>query len=295
MKQVAVLASCIMDLSFEVKSFPRAGETVSCENFHTGFGGKGANQAVAAAKTGADVRVFGAVGDDHYGEQTIENFNSFGIDCTGLWQIDDSGTGLASIYVDSEGENEIVIAPRANHRLSIEDLDRLPANWFEVDFLAGVLELKDKILVEAFSRAVDFNATTVLNGAPARKIPDELFELVDCLIVNETEAEMFSGRSFSENNPAEITAELTSRGPERIILTLGAGGALIYENNKLEKIEGQQAEVVDTTGAGDAFIGRYLSARAEEKTVSKAVDAANKYAARTVTAPGTQKSFPSLK
>ncbi|MGM0381300.1 MAG: ribokinase [bacterium] len=292
MGDVAVLASCIMDLSFEVHNFPQAGETISCKNFHTGFGGKGANQAVAAARTGADVRVFGGVGADHYGKKTINNFEEAGIDCSGLNQFEDSGTGLASIYVDESGENEIVIAPRANHQLQVEQLAELPESWFDVAFVAGVLELEDKILLEAFRRAQNHGAKTVLNGAPARDISPELLELVDCFIVNESEAERFTGLSFSNNKPAKILSELSSRGPERIILTLGADGACVFENDELSKLPGKKTEVVDTTGAGDAFIGCYLAKRAAGASPPEAVEAANKYAARTVSAPGTQKSFP---
>ena len=294
MGEVAVLASCIMDLSFRVQKFPEAGETVSCEKFHTGFGGKGANQAVAAAKTGAEVWVFGGVGSDHYGSQTVENFKSFGIDCSGLQEIEAAGTGLASIYVDSGGGNEIVIAPRANHCLEAEDLHNLPENWFDVDFLAGVLELEDNILTEAFRRANRAGTTTVLNGAPARDIPDRLMELTDCLIVNETEAQTLAGIQFSESDSREILTTLSAQGPDRIILTLGAEGALVYEEGEISKAQGHRTKVVDTTGAGDAFIGRYLSSRGEGNHPLEAVEAANVYAARTVTAPGTKKSFPIL-
>jgi ribokinase len=293
MKDIAIVASCIMDLSYEVDRFPRPGETVTTSQFHTGFGGKGANQAVAAAKTDAQVRVLGAVGEDDFGRNTIDNFKHFGVDTRYLKTIENEGTGLACIMVDEKGENQIAIAPRANLKLAPQDVADIPEEWFEVGFISGVLEIDQSVLIEVFRRAKEINgARVVLNAAPAADISDELWELVDCLIVNETEAEFYTGIRPDEQNYSDSLSKFLEMGINRVILTLGSAGCVLFDREAQKLIEAEKTEAVDTTGAGDAFIGRYLSARAAGLSPGEAIARGNKYAALSVQSPGTQKSYP---
>ncbi len=294
--KIGVISSCIMDLTFEVATLPQPGETISAENFHTGFGGKGANQAVAAAKTGGDVRVIGAVGKDDFGDKTISNFQDQGIDSSQIFQFSEAGTGLAAIYVDRQGENSIGVAPRANRLLSPEQIETVPRKWFEeIGILAGVLEINTDVLIAGFRRAKQQKDTiTILNAAPAREIPPELWELIDILIVNETEAQFFCGQLPEWDSPEQVMKKLHNLGPTTVVLTLGKSGAISSTASGLSRVTGEKVTAVDTTGAGDAFIGRYLSALAQEKEQLEAIQLANSYAAQTVQKPGTQKSFPIL-
>ncbi len=295
MKEIGVITSCIMDLTFEVPELPRPGQTVSTENFHTGYGGKGANQAVAAGRTGGEVRVIGAVGSDDFGRGTIENFEENGIDAEYIFQTEDTGTGLAAIYVNESGENAIGVAPRANLSLGPEQLAKIPDSWFDLEIIAGVNEVHPEVLITGFRRARENGGvTTVYNAAPAKEVPEKLWELTDILIVNETEAEFYCGRLPDWEQPEPALEALSEKGAETIILTLGKSGAVVYTENELTKVPGQEVETVDTTGAGDAFIGRYLSALGTGKNQPEAVRTANEYAARSVQGPGTQKSFPTL-
>ena len=296
MQTIGVVTSCIMDLTFEVPELPRPGETVATDNFHTGFGGKGANQAVAAAKTGAQVQVIGAVGEDDFGRDTIVNFEENNIDTEYIYQFEEEGTGLASIYVDANGENSIGVAPRANLLLSTEHVEKIPASWFEnLDIIAGVLEIVPPVLRKSFARSKENGDTlTVLNAAPAREIPEVLWQLTDVLIVNETEAEFYCGYLPTWEEPEPALEALTERGPSVIVLTMGSSGAIAYVNDEIIRAQGKEVDTVDTTGAGDAFIGRYLSSLAAEQDHGSAINKANQYAARSVQSPGTQKSFPKI-
>ncbi len=296
MQTIGVVTSCIMDLTFEVPELPRPGETVATDNFHTGFGGKGANQAVAAAKTGAKVQVIGTVGEDDFGCDTIVNFEKNNINTEYIYQFEEEGTGLASIYVDAEGENAIGVALRANRLLSAEHVEKIPDRWFEkIDIIAGVLEIAPPVLRKSFARSKESGDTlTVLNAAPAREIPEDLWQLTDVLIVNETEAEFYCGSLPTWEQPEPALEALIERGPEVIVLSLGRKGAIAYVNNEIIRAQGKEVDTVDTTGAGDAFIGRYVSSLATDQDHGLAINNANQYAARTVQASGTQKSFPTL-
>jgi ribokinase len=282
-----------MDLSFEVEEFPDPGETVMSKNFHTGFGGKGANQAVAAAKTGGHVKVAGAVGNDHYGDQTRDNFERYNMNTEALFQSGDAGTGLASIMVDHSGENQIGVATRANDEFTRNMVDRITVDWFELDFMAGVLEIPQDGLEFCFERAHQTgDAWTVLNAAPAQELRESLWEQIDCLILNESEAEFYTGARPGPDNYERTYQQLLDRGVERVILTLGSHGAYVFDENRSEFVSAPEVEVVDSTGAGDAFVGRYLSARSQSIGPGESLQIAVDYASKSVEQPGTQKSFP---
>lgn len=282
-----------MDLTFEVEGFPRPGETRLVKDFHTGFGGKGANQAVASAKTGGTVRVTGAVGDDGYGDETLENFRDHGIEAEYVFQLEESGTGLASISVNEAGENLITVAPRANEKLSREHVAQIPDEWFELDYLAGVNEVPEAVLVETFRRAKEINrAETVLNAAPARPITDELWELTDCLILNESETEFYISECPTVNNYEAVGRELLKQGPDRVVMTMGTSGSALVDDNQSVFEPAPEVDAVDTTGAGDAFVGAFISARSQDFSPQEALREANRYASESVKGRGTQKSFP---
>jgi ribokinase len=293
MGRIGFVASCIMDLTFQVDQFPEPGETVMARDFHTGFGGKGANQAVAAAKSGGSVRVIGAVGDDTYGADTIENFVAHGINADHVFQIEDAGTGLASISVDETGENEIAVAPRANQDLSPSRVDEVPDDWFQLGFISGVNEMPEPLLVKCFRRARRLgDAEVVLNAAPARPLSDELWELVDCLIVNEKETEFYTNVCPSLDDSGKSIETFFERGVKRVIMTLGEDGSVYADPEETVVRPAPSVETVDATGAGDAFVGAYLTARSRGLEPGSALEKANQYAAESVTGEGTQKSFP---
>ncbi|MFB6356526.1 MAG: ribokinase, partial [bacterium] len=247
------------------------------------------------AKTGGTVRVVGAVGTDEYGEQTIENFQQYDIDTEGLFQIEGEGTGLASIMVDESGENQIGVAPRANLELTIDDVEHLDPEWYELDYFAGVLELQPDLLTYLFRRAHEAgNAWTVLNAAPAGEVPEQFWQYVDCLIVNESEAGFYTGTVPTLDEYQPVAEELLGLGVERVILTLGEKGGVVYDRDRNVHVPAPETDTVDTTGAGDAFIGRYLSARSQSLAPRDALQEAVEYASETVRSPGTQKSYHEL-
>lgn len=294
MGQVGVVGSCMVDLTFVVAEFPEEGETISTDEFHDGFGGKGANLAVAAARSGANVRIIGAVGDDPFGDDVLNNFRDDHIDSEYVFQIENEGTGLAAIIVNNKGKNEIVGSPRANTSLALSHLDEVDDRWFNLDCIGGVLEIDVEVLTECFRRAhARGEATTVLNAAPALDISEDLWKETDCLVVNETEAAHYAGEQPTRDSFESVLDSLLSRGPREVVLTLGAeGAAYLTQDGDTGTVPAPDLEAVDTTGAGDAFVGRFLSARSDDIPLEESLVKASRYAAETVMKEGTQKSFP---
>ncbi len=300
MGKIAVVGSINMDVVNRVERHPLPGETVS--GLETAYipGGKGANQAVAAARAGAQVLMIGAVGRDPFGGPLVEALGKAGVDTARV--LEKKGTsGMAFITVDAHGENNIILSSGANGKLSVEDMEAGLIDAAAGDGgvgLGGVL-LQNEIPWETTSAAVrrarTLGATVYLNPAPARKVEDEVLALVDVLVVNETEAAAISGIKVDSREHAEAAADwLLGRGVREVIVTLGAAG-VVYASKEGERVSvpAFRVEAVDTTAAGDTFIGAYAADRDRGASVQEALQWANAAAAIAVTRPGAQSSIPS--
>lgn len=291
--KICVVGSSMIDLISRVPRLPKLGETLIGSSFHLGYGGKGANQAVMAAKLGARVTMVNKVGRDVFGEGTLKNYGEHGIDTTHVLFDESRFSGVAPIFVDDNAQNFIVIVPGANSGLSPADVHKAEQAILDADILICQLEIPVETTLEAFRIAKRGNVRTILNPAPAAPIPDELLELSDICAPNETETELLAGQPVGTLAEAEAAARmLLSRGARRVILTLGERGALVVDQDAVENIPAVQVDAVDPTGAGDAFIGSLALYLGEGLSLRDAVRRANAVAALSVTRIGTQVSFP---
>jgi ribokinase len=291
--RIAVIGSANTDLTTFTDVFPRPGETVFGKTFEMGFGGKGANQAVAARLCGAQVLMVAKVGDDLFGRATIDNFASFGIDTTYVQVVADAPTGVAPILVEPDGQNRIIVVKGANDRLTPTDVDAAAADLRSVDAIILQFEIPLQTIYHAVRFARAQNIRCIVNPAPA--VPAELAELTgaDLFIPNESEAEQLTGQPVrSEADAAACAATLLSRGFRRVVITLGARGSLVADAAGHTHVPAFPVTCIDTTGAGDAFIGSLAVFLAEGVNEQEALSRANLYAALSTTRVGTQKSFP---
>jgi ribokinase len=291
--RIAVIGSANMDLTTFIDVFPRPGETLFGKNFEMGFGGKGANQAVASRLCGARVLMVAKVGDDLFGRATIDNFASFGIDTTHVRVVQGAPTGVAPIFVEPNGQNRIIVVKGANDRLRPADIDAAAADLRDVDAIILQFEIPLETIYHAIRFARAHNIRCILNPAPA--IPAELAELTgaDLFIPNESEAEQLTGlpvRSAAE--AAACAAALLGKGFRRVVVTLGAHGSLAADATGHQHVPAFPVSCIDTSGAGDAFIGSLAVFLAEGIDEQEALSRSNLYAALSTTRIGTQKSFP---
>ncbi len=292
--KICVVGSSNIDLISRVPHLPRLGETIVGHSFHMGFGGKGANQAVMAAKLRAQVTMVTKVGRDVFGENTLGNYRRQGVDTTHVLFDDQRFSGVAPIFVDDNAQNFIVIVPGANMGLSSADARRAAPAIQAADVLICQLEVPVETTLEAFRIAKAAKVKTILNPAPAAPLPDELLSLCDLCVPNETETESLTGRPVATvDDTAAAGRILLGRGPRVVIITLGARGALMLDGGTPRHIPSVQVDAVDPTGAGDAFIGSLAVFLAEGASPVEAVSRANAVAALSVTRIGTQVSFPS--
>jgi len=298
--RVVFVSSIFRDLVAVSKHFPKPGETIFGSDFFMGFGGKGANQCVMAARLGASTTIVAKVGGDEHGEAYTKNLVDQGVDTKHLGTVAGVSTGIATIFVESNsGENMIVIVPGANEKLTAEDVIKAEADIAKAKVVVSILEIGLEAVVEAFKLGKKYGVTTVLNAAPARsKLPDELLENVDILVVNETEAEILSGLPAKNSDQVTACAEkLQKSGCRNIIVTMGGEGALVMEGDKgmvkvsCPKLSGP---VVDTTGAGDAFVGSlsFFLSSFPTLTLAECVSRSCSVASLTVLKKGTQASYP---
>jgi ribokinase len=291
--KVCVVGSSNIDLISKVPRLPVLGETMIGHSFHLGYGGKGANQAVMAAKLGAQVTMVTKVGRDVFGEDTLKNYRAQGIDTTWVLFDETRASGVAPIFVNDNAQNFIVIIPGANDGLSPADVQAARAVILAADLLVCQLEVPIETTLEAFRVAKSGNVRTILNPAPAAALPDELLQLADICAPNETETELLTGMPVKTLWEAESAARnLMSRGPKTVILTLGERGTLLVSPNLVEHIPALRVDAVDPTGAGDAFIGSLATYLGAGLPMSTAIRRANAVAALSVTRIGTQISFP---
>lgn len=291
--RIAVVGSANTDLITFADTFPRPGETLFGQNFDLGFGGKGANQAIAARLCGAQVLMVAKVGKDLFGEATVRNFNSFGVDTTHVKIVEGAPTGVAPIFVEPGGQNRIIVVKGANDRLTPADVDAAAAELSRVHTIIMQFEVPLATIYHTVRFARAHNIRCIVNPAPA--VPASLGDLVgaDYFIPNETEAELITGLPVQTIEQATACAvALLGKGFRRIVITLGARGALLADASGHVHIPPFPVTAVDTTGAGDAFIGSLAVFLAEGLPEKDAIARASLYAALSTTRVGTQKSFP---
>lgn len=295
--KICMVGSANIDLIARVPRLPAPGETLIGSRFLMGFGGKGANQAVMAAKLGAQVSVVTKVGRDIFGTDTVKNFQQFGIDTTWVLFDEERFSGVAPITVDENtGQNSIIIVPGANDGLSPADVRAAAGVIQSADVLICQLEIPLATTHEALKVAKEAGrrVLTVFNPAPAAEFPDELLTLSDIFAPNEVEAAMITGLPASTPDDAERAARaLHQRGAATVIITLGDRGAYVAERDQAGyHVPAEKVQAVDTTGAGDSFVGSLAYLLGAGRPLAEAVRLAGQIATRSVLKTGTQTSFP---
>ena len=283
-RDVYVVGSVNLDLVVRAATLPAPGETVTGGTFERHGGGKSANQAVAAARHGATVRMIGAVGADELGDEAIADLVAEGVDVSGVARLENAETGVALIVVDHAGENQIAVASGANHALDPAAVERALAGAQAGGVALLGLEVPDDAVLAGARGARASGLQVLLNPAPARPLPDELIALSLVLTPNGTEATQLSG----EADPEAAARALTARTGAPVVVTVGADGALLAHGDALERIPAPRVEAVDTTGAGDAFNGALASALAGGAALADAVREAVAVAADAVQRPGAR-------
>lgn len=292
--RICVVGSANVDLTFRTPRLPAPGETLAGRAFHLGMGGKGANQAVAAARLGAKVALVARVGKDAFGQEALSRYRADSIDTTFVRQDAKSPTGTAAIVVDDAAENCIIVVPGANASLSQEDVREAASVIQNADVLLCQLETPLDATLEAFRLARAAGVRTVLTPAPVTMLPDDLLHLCDLCVPNKTEMESLVGRKVDGLNDAETAARiLQALGVGRVIVTMGGGGALLVDGDGAMHVPAVTVEAVDPTGAGDAFTAALAVSLAQGWSIRDAARRAAKVAALTVMRMGTQAAFPS--
>jgi ribokinase len=293
MKPIVVVGSSNTDMVIRVPRIPRAGETLLGGVFLTAAGGKGANQAVGAARSGGKVALIARVGRDVFGDQAIAGLRRDGIDVSCVFRDKLTASGVALIFVAKDGENSIAVAGGANAKLSPADVRKATGVIRSAALLVAQLETPLATVTAAVRAAVRAGVHVILNPAPARPLPNSLLKLISVLTPNETEAELLTGIKVIDAAAAgKACSKLRSRGVGTVILTLGSRGAFLADANGQKLVPGFKVKAVDSTAAGDVFNGALAVALAEGKTVLDAVRFANAAAALSVTRPGAQPSAP---
>ncbi len=288
---ICVVGSINMDLVFRTPRMPAVGETISGHEFVQIAGGKGANQAVAAARSGAHTTMIACVGDDAYGQQSMEGLEYDGIDTSHINIIPHCATGVAGIFVDDQGRNSIVIAPGANAKLQPEHLAASAIQ--QAQLLICQCESPVATIKTAMQIAHQHGVQVVFNPAPAIALPDDIFSLVNYLIVNETEAGQLSRVTVTDLDSAKAASQqLLKRGVQCVLLTLGDQGLCVSTQSEFHHIAGIRVKVVDTTAAGDTFVGAFATAVGQGLNALDAATEAQYSAALTVTKLGAQSSIP---
>lgn len=260
---VAVVGSYNVGMTMQVPDFPGPGETIIGHGFGEGPGGKGSNQAIAAARLGAASQFIGQLGDDQYGDDAVELWKHEGVDTSGVSRNNDSHTGVGFVIVDDNGENEITVAPGANDELSKEDVHIEADTIQSADVLLIQLEIGDEPVQAAVELAAEAGTTIICNPAPARELSASILEHVDYLTPNEHEARTLAGNGFNEKDDETVAQELLKLGADTVALTRGGAGALLVTADGIRSVQTPNIDVVDTTGAGDSFNGALAVALAE--------------------------------
>ncbi|WP_408011301.1 ribokinase [Pseudalkalibacillus sp. A8] len=293
LKKILIIGSLNMDFVSHVPHLPRAGETISSTKFQKNPGGKGANQAVAAAKLGADVAMIGKVGSDDYGALLLNSLKQASVDTKGIQQ--EETTGMAFINVSREGENNIVLVPGANSKMKRSDIDQLRSIIEESDIIIMQLEIPFEVVEYALQLAIKLKKEVILNPAPAQTMPEELLRRVHTLIPNEIELQLLTGMPTStEQEIVEAALNLKSLGVKRIIVTMGEKGSYVINDETQAHIPAYKVNPVDTTAAGDSYIAAFAVGITKGMSDQEAAKFASKVSAMVVTKEGAQPSLPTL-
>ncbi|MCC6406866.1 MAG: ribokinase [Planctomycetes bacterium] len=286
---VVVLGSLNMDLVVRVERFPEPGETLLGGGFATFPGGKGANQAVAAARLGANVRMLGRVGDDAYGRELVAGLRRDDVDASRVSSSSAAPTGVAVITVDAHGENHIVVAAGANATLDARAIESASAAFEGARVFVAQLETPLDAVLAGARAARAAGAVAILNAAPAQELSADALAAFDVLVVNQSEAARLAGRRA---DPETLARELARRGPRAVVITLGAAGALALVDGRVERRAAFDVPVRDATAAGDAFVGALACSLAERVSWPTALARASAAGALACTRAGAQPSLP---
>jgi len=285
---IAVVGSAMIDLTAYATVIPAPGQTLEGDLFTTGFGGKGANQAVIAAHCGAEVHFVGKLGRDLFGDSIAENFKKLGIDSEYV-ERSDTPNGVAHIWVDANGENRIIIIPGANHEIESKKAIEAIESIAGLAVVVAQCEIQQEVTLAAFSAAKERGCVTILNPAPYQPLSKELLAVTDWIIPNETEFKELHGQA-----PTSDDVLKSFRPGKNSIVTLGSEGAvLITSDGNLTRVSAPKVNAVDTTGAGDAFVGVFAFGLASGKSPEDAMKLGIKVASMSVTRKGAQSSYPS--
>ena len=291
--KLVVLGSINADHILNLESFPTPGETVTGHHYQVAFGGKGANQAVAAGRSGADIAFIACTGDDDIGERIRRQLERDRIDVAPVRAVKDQSTGVALIFVNAEGENVIGIHAGANAALSVEQVEAEKARIAGAQALLMQLESPLESVLAAAKIAHQHQTTVVLNPAPARDLPDELLSLIDIITPNETEAEKLTGiRVENDDDAAKAARVLHEKGIGIVMITLGSRGVWVSHDGQGRRVPGFKVQAVDTIAAGDTFNGAFVTALLEGTALDEAIRFAHAAAAIAVTRKGAQPSVP---
>ena len=291
--QIVVLGSANVDFTVQVERLPQLGETVSGGDFRLSYGGKGANQALAAHLVGAPVFMIAKLGRDTNGKVLYQHFSTIGLNTAGLLRDDEVASGVALIMVDRQGQNLIAVAPGSNRRLTVADVRGLEALAFPGRIFLTQLETPLDTVDYGLRRALQAGMTTILNPAPGRQLPEEFLKLPQIITPNETEASQLSGIPVTDLDTARHAGEyLVARGCQTVIITLGAHGALLIRRGEWQHFPAFPVTAVDTTAAGDAFNGVLAAGLLAGLALEDAIVRANAAGALCVTKRGAQESLP---
>ena len=284
--KICVIGSSNIDQIAYTKNIPADGETLFGDSFQMGFGGKGANQAVMAGLLGADVYMITCLGDDVYKEMTISNYEANNVNTDHI-QLVKGASGVAPIWVDATGQNRIIVIPGANNEIDAQKAISSIEAIGNISVLVGQCEIPMEVNHEVFQYAKSNSITTIFNPAPAKKLEREFLEHISWLIPNENEFELISGMEPNDDNFLKFNEEI----PCNLIVTLGEKGAVLVDENKTHYFDAPSVNAIDTTGAGDSFIGTFAYELSESNSPESCVKKAVEKASQSVTKKGTQSSY----
>ena len=284
--KICVIGSSNIDQIAYTQNIPADGETLFGDSFQMGFGGKGANQAVMAGLLGADVYMITCLGDDVYKEMTINNYEANNVNTDHI-QLVKGASGVAPIWVDATGQNRIIVIPGANNEIDAQKAISSIEEIGNISVLVGQCEIPMEVNHEVFQHAKNNSITTIFNPAPAKKLQREFLEHISWLIPNENEFELISGMEPNDDNFLKFNDEI----PCNLIVTLGEKGAVLVDENKTHYFEAPTVNAIDTTGAGDSFIGTFAYELSESNSPESCIKKAVEKASQSVTKKGTQSSY----
>lgn len=284
--KICVIGSSNIDQIAYTKNIPADGETLFGDSFQMGFGGKGANQAVMAGLLGADVYMITCLGDDVYKEMTVNNYEANNVNTEHI-QLVKGASGVAPIWVDATGQNRIIVIPGANNEIDAQKAISSIEAIGNISVLVGQCEIPMEVNHKVFQYAKSNSVTTIFNPAPAKKLEREFLEHISWLIPNENEFELISGMEPNDDNFLKFNEEI----PCNLIVTLGEKGAVLVDENKTHYFDAPSVNAIDTTGAGDSFIGTFAYELSESNSPESCIKKAVEKASQSVTKKGTQSSY----